>query len=148
MIVDRIENAQVYYALHPAFEKAFAFLRRPDLAGLEDGAHEIDSRELYALMQSPDGRTRGDAKLEAHRLYIDIQYLIRGDEEIGWKPTAKCGGLARAYEQEKDIEFYSDTPSFYLHLQPGMFALFFPGDAHAPVIAQGSLHKCVVKVRV
>lgn len=147
MIIDEIEHAEAYFALHPAFERAFAFLRRLDLAKLDVRAHEIDARDLYALMQLPSGRTRDEAQLEAHRLYIDIQYLIDGEEEIGWKSKDECRELSRAYETEQDIEFYADSPSFYVRLRPHMFVVLFPGDAHAPVISEGSLHKCVIKVR-
>lgn len=148
MIIDEIKHADSYFALHPGFERAFTFLRRLDLAELDITTHEIDAKDLYALMQVPNGRKRDEAQLEAHRRYIDIQYLIDGEEEIGWKPQDQCNELSHAYETERDIEFYSDTPSFYVRLRPGMFAVLFPGDAHAPVISQGSIHKCVVKVRV
>lgn len=147
MIIDEIEHADAYYALHPAFERAFAFLRRLDLSKLDVRTHEIDAKDLYALMQVPNGRTRDEAQLEAHRVYIDIQYLIAGEEEIGWKPTGECRELIRAYKTEQDIEFYSDSPSFYVRLRPGMFVVLFPGDAHAPIISQGSIHKCVIKVK-
>ncbi len=147
MILDTLEHAETYFKLHPRFEEAFKFLRRPDLAGLDAAAHPIDKKEVYALIQNNAGKEKKDARLEAHRSYIDIQFLIAGSEQIGWKPREACGDVAQAYDGERDIEFFSDPPQTDLHLKPGMFAIFFPGDAHAPMVSEGVVHKCVVKVK-
>ncbi len=146
MILDTLEHAETYFKLHPRFEEAFKFLRRPDLAGLDAAAHPIDKKEVYALIQNNAGKEKKDARLEAHRSYIDIQFLIAGSEQIGWKPREDCTDVAQAYEGGRDIEFFGDTPQTYMQLKPGMFAIFFPGDAHAPMISEGAVHKCVVKV--
>ena len=147
MILDTLEHAELYFKLHPRFEEAFKFLRRPDLAGLDAAAHPIDKKEVYALIQKNPGKAKKDARLEAHRAYIDIQFLIAGSEQSGWKPREACGDVAQAYDGERDIEFFSDPPQTDLHLKPGMFAIFFPGDAHAPMVSEGVVHKCVVKVK-
>ena len=42
MILDRLDNAQRYEAIHPGFRAAFEFLKRSDSANLPDGRHEID----------------------------------------------------------------------------------------------------------
>lgn len=148
MIIDELQCAENYLSLHPAFTRAFEFLRRSDLDQLEARVHEIDSAELYASVQRTNGRQRSEAELEAHRRYVDIQFLIDGEEEIGWRPRGECREVSHAYDEEQDITFWSDAPSFYVSLRPGMFAVFFPGDAHAPLISRGNIHKCVVKVRI
>ena len=78
MITDILTNAERYTPLHPRFAAAFEFLRRPDLDTLSTGRHVIDGDELFVLIQRSSGRTREEAKLESHRRYIDIQYVIAG----------------------------------------------------------------------
>ncbi len=148
MIVDRLANAEEYYDMHPAFERAFAFLRRGDLAELPDGRHDIDGDRLFCLMSHSPARRRAEAPLEAHRRYIDIQYVIRGTDEMGWKPTATCSISAVSYDPEKDIEFFKDAPERCTPVRAGSFAIFFPRDAHAPLAGAGQIHKAVLKIAV
>lgn len=148
MILDNLSNAGTYTTIHPGFEKAFAFLRRADLADLDAGKHPIEGTDLFALIQKDPGKPKTDAHLEAHRDYIDIQFLIAGNEQTGWKSRNDCKESQEPYVADRDIEFFGDAPHTYLVLKPGMFTIFFPGDAHAPMISDGTVHKCVVKVRV
>ena len=148
MILDRIDNADRYAALHPAFAKAFDFLRRADLASLPTGKHEIDGSRIYALIETKPGRGRDGAKMEAHRKYIDIQFAIAGTDDMGWKSTGQCRLMQGEFDAEKDRAFYSDPPDAWIALPPGTFAVFFPEDAHAPLAGAGELHKAVVKVAV
>jgi biofilm protein TabA len=147
MILDNLDNSEAWLGLHPGFAKAFEFLRRKDLGELEPGIHELDGEEIYASIQKGSGKAKSDALLEAHRKYIDIQFLINGAEQTGWKAREDCHAVHAAYDGKKDIEFFDDAPQTYLQLKAGMFAIFFPADAHAPMISDGVIHKCVVKVR-
>lgn len=86
---------------------------------------------------------------EAHRKYIDIQYLIEGEELIGVAPLASMERVAEA-APERDIWFYEGETA-KLPLSGGRFAILFPQDAHAPCIAAGEcrpVRKVVVKVAV
>jgi len=147
-ITDRLENCQKYAGLHPDFEKAFAFLRRNDLAQLELTKHGIDGETVYCMLSRNQGRAREQAPLEAHRKYIDIQYVISGDEEMAYKPVAQCRQEKEAYDSEKDVGFFKDPPNRWLTVPPGSFIIFFPQDAHAPLVGRGVIHKAVVKVMV
>src|SRR4030042_2055902 len=109
-IINKLQHAERYYNVHPAFEKAFAFLRQEGLAELPAGRHEIDGDRLFCMISKGPSRSRSEAKLEAHRKYIDIQYVIAGTDEMGWKPTADCKLTDTAYNAEKDIEFFKDKP--------------------------------------
>jgi biofilm protein TabA len=147
-ILDRLENCGKYAGLHPNFEKAFAFLRRTDLAQLELTKRLIDGDRVYCALSRSQGRTRAQAPLEAHRRYIDIQYVISGEEEMGYKPIAQCRQEKEAYHSEKDVAFFNDPPNRWLVVPPGSFIIFFPQDAHAPLVGSGVIHKAVVKVSV
>jgi len=148
MILDRLQNAVRYGALHPGLAQAFAFLNQPQLVKLPDGRHEILGAQLYATIATKAGRPRNEAKLESHRKYIDIQMVLSGVEEMGWKPTADCAVVQSPYDAAKDVEFFADRPDGWISVGAGQFAIFFPEDAHAPLAGEGEIHKVIVKVAV
>lgn len=146
MILDTLENAEKYIALHRGFAAAFAFLGRPDLRDLPVGKHEIDADRVYAIVAKEPGRRKEDAQLETHDRHIDIQFILSGTDTMGWKPKSSCRQPAKEYDEVKDIEFFSDEPDAWIAVRPGAFAIFFPEDAHLPLISDGLIHKVIVKV--
>ena len=148
MILAKLSDADRYLALHPLFPRAFAFLRGTDLAALAPGRHAIDGEQLFAIVEACAGRTRAEAKLECHRRYIDIQLVLEGIDEMGWKPVAECADPATDYDAARDIRFLNDPPSSWIATPPGSFCLFFPDDAHAPLVSTGMIRKVVVKIAV
>ena len=148
IILDRLENADNYFDMHADFEKAFAFLRQSNLADLPAERHAIDGERIFCIISKGPGRSRAEAKLEAHRKYIDIQYVIAGADEMGWKPTADCKRVDTAYNAEKDIEFFNDKPVNWTEVPAGSFVIFFPQDAHAPLVGSEEIHKAVLKIAV
>jgi biofilm protein TabA len=148
IINSKLQHAERYFNMHPEFEKAFAFLRQDNLAKLPAGRHEIDGDRLFCIISEGPGRSRAEAKLEAHRKYIDIQYVIAGTDEMGWKPTADCKIIDTEYDADKDIMFFKDRPDSWTNVPAGSFVIFFPQDAHAPLVSEGEIHKAVLKVAV
>ncbi len=148
MILDRLEQMDRYRAAHHRFFKAFAFLRQGGLEALPLGRHEIDGDRIYAMVCRDPAQTRDQAKLEAHRKYIDIQVVLSGTDEMGWRSRSRCTKPDVEYDVEKDVEFFADPPDAWTAVGEGAFAVFFPEDAHAPLVGTGDLHKIVVKVAV
>ncbi len=148
MILDQLNNSAVYEALHPLFKQAFDYIKQHDLSQLEPGKIELQGQSLYISIQEPKGKKPEEARLETHAKYIDIQFLISGKERIGWKYEAECKDAQAPYNPEKDITFFNETPTAYADMKPGEFCIFFPGDAHAPCIADAPLKKAVVKVLI
>lgn len=148
MILDNLARAERYLHLHEGFRAGFRFLSRNDLLGLDCGRHEIDGDRVFALINRDPGRGREGARLEAHRKYIDIQFLVDGSEEIGWRPTAECESLTDPYLDARDIMFFGDAPLTWIQLPVGKFMIFFPDDAHAPLASTGDNVKAVIKVAV
>ncbi len=146
MILDTLDNADRYAALHPAFKRVFAFLRSPSLKAVEPGRMELDGRRLYAIATQLPGKRPDEARLEAHRQYIDVHYLITGKESLGWKGLADCREEESPYDSERDYLSFSDDPAMWFTIHPGTFAVFFPGDAHAPMVSNGMVQKVVMKV--
>ena len=148
MILDHVDYAAWLHTLHPVFREAFDFLGNREAASLPTGKHKIRGDEIYAVVMREKGRAREKAPLEAHRKYIDIQAVIEGVEEMGWKPLAKCRNPDGDYNPAKDILFFKDTPDTWFKVSPGQFAVFYPWDAHAPLVSEGPVHKIVIKVAV
>jgi biofilm protein TabA len=148
MILDILENAHHYQTLNKGFEKAIAFLLRPDLKELPEDTYEIDCEQIYAMVQKVPGRKKEDALLETHEKYIDIQLVLGGTDTMGWKPKSACTQPTADYDPEKDVQLFKDEPDTWLATESGAFAMFFPEDAHMPVISSGQLHKVVVKIAV
>jgi len=148
MILDDLSNAQRYVSLHPGFRAGFDFLARRDLLDLKSGKYELDGQQVFALINRDPGRGRSGARLEAHRKYIDIQFLVEGTEEIGWRPTVQCGPSVEPYDESRDIAFFSDAPDAWIELPLGKFMIFYPEDAHAPLASKGKNVKAVIKVAV
>lgn len=154
MIVNRLDRAEtlpatsLLFSANPAFAQAFAFLRRCDLPMLPSGKIVIDDERMFCIISNGQGRQRAEAKLEAHRRYIDVHYIIAGTDEMGWKATADCTIPDRPYDSANDVEFFQDEPASWTTVPAGSFTVFFPQDAHAPLVGIGVIHKAVVKIAV
>jgi len=109
MVVDKIENSGLYKSLHPRFDKAFEYLRETDFSLLDDGKYEIEGENIFALVQEYNTKDAKDAKPEAHKKYIDIQYIHSGTELIG-VATIKNQVIVVS-DPEKDITFYDGETS-------------------------------------
>lgn len=148
MMLDVPENLPQYLPLAEGFGKAAAFLARQDLTELPAGRHEIDGESAYAMVYRGVGRAREGARLEAHRQYVDIQYVLAGLDNIGWMPVSQCRLPDGEYIPERDVRFYLDEPAVWLPLRPGTFAIFLPEDAHMPSISAALIDKIVIKIAV
>jgi YhcH/YjgK/YiaL family protein len=152
MIIDQLSNAASYVEINKRLAAAFDYLRRTDLSKVEPGTYEIDGRKVYVMVQQYDTKTREKGRWEAHRKYIDVQYIASGEEVIGWAP-APLMAVMRAYDADKDIAFGTVQQGKWtaVHLGAGMLAVLWPEDAHAPKLAAGApsaVMKIVVKVAV
>lgn len=148
MILDSVQNADRYYPLHRAFPDVFRFLRDPALPSLALGRYAIDGDRVYTVVSKDRTRSREEARLETHRKYIDVQCLIDGTDHMGWKAANACQTVSTPYNAVKDVEFFADPADAWIAVPPRHFIVFFPEDAHAPLVGEGMLHKVVVKVQV
>jgi len=148
MITDTIPNAARYAALHPDFADAVRLLQTLDFVALPDGQVPCANPNIRLFVGSEPMRSKAEAKPEAHLKHIDIQVPISGEETYGWIDRGRLkNGLG--YDEKRDIEFFDCEPETWLTLQPGEFALFFPNDAHAPLVGgEKTIRKAVFKIRV
>lgn len=148
MILDVLENAPRYSALNKGFAKAIEFFLRPDLKDLPVAKYELGGDRVYAMVSKDFGRKREDAQLETHEKYIDIQLVLAGTDDMGWKPKSMCKQPCEAYDKKVDMQLFADEPDAWIATKSGAFVIFFPEDAHMPLISSGQIHKVVVKVAV
>lgn len=124
MIIDRIEEQERYYALHPDMELAFAFLA--EAADLEPGRYELENG-LFASLYEEDTVQLETKKLESHKKYIDLQYCISGGERMAWAHIQELNPVSE--DVECDNYFY-EGKSTAVSIRPGMFYIMFPSDGH------------------
>ncbi len=151
MILDHLNNWALYFSRDSPVSRGMRWLGREAHPDLPDGRVDIDGERLFALVQTYPTRHPAHCRFEAHRDYLDIQYIVRGAEAIGWFPTHVLD-INEPYDEKRDIIFF-ETPGSYTTLEvfAGGFALFYPGDAHMPgmqMIGHEEVKKVVVKVRL
>lgn len=129
MIIDNIKNKDLYLSVNPGFKAAFEFIEKAVSENLADGKYPTEG-ENFCLVQSYTP-SENCGKFEAHRNYIDIQYIVSGAEYMEWNHISE-GRVTREYIPEDDCAFYSTDNKVKLTLTQGSFAVFFPEDLHNP----------------
>jgi len=148
MIVDHLDRAGRYAALGPSFEQAFAFLRAAHLETLAEGRHDLAGDALFALVQSYHTKAPSEGFWEAHRRYIDLQFIARGAERIGYAPLHRM--RLESHDEPRDLSVLRGEGDF-LTLTEGCFMLLWPEDVHMPGLHVGSpgpVRKIVFKIAV
>lgn len=149
MIIERIDNARTAYAIHPLMERLFDYLRTHDLRQMSAGRITIEGDDLFINLGVSQLRTREEQKLETHKRYIDVHLPLDGTEIIGWRPLATTESLPLTdHNEASDFWLWDGPAESYFALTPDEFCVMGPGDAHAPIIGEGSLLKAVAKIRV
>jgi len=149
MIFDSIENAEMYYGLNGRIKTAFEFIKKTNFETLNEERVEIDGDNIFAMIQKYKTRNSEDAKWEAHRKYIDIQFMVTGAENMGFVLQDYLE-IIEEYNPEKDVEFLEGLGD-YVQVNENEFVIFFPDDAHMPglkIKENEMVHKVVVKVRI
>jgi YhcH/YjgK/YiaL family protein len=147
MIIDKIENLKNYASVNPLFQKVVEFIEQNDLNALEPGKHEIVGKDLFVNIQVAKGKTPDEAVIETHNRMIDIQIPLSAAATFAYTQRDQLPDVP--YNEEKDITKIPDLAAdSYVTCQPGMMAIFFPQDGHAPCIAGvPELKKAIFKVK-
>jgi YhcH/YjgK/YiaL family protein len=148
MVLDSLKNSGKYFSLNPYFKKAFEYIAANDLSKSEPGKIILDGDNLYISVMEIEGKKPENAKMEAHKKYIDIQVVLEGVETMGWLSIDNCKEELESYNEQKDIIFYKDKPTANVVVNPGEFTIFFPEDGHAPAIGEGHIKKAVIKILI
>jgi YhcH/YjgK/YiaL family protein len=149
MILDKIENVNLYSGLGGRLQKALKYISDTDFANLENGTYAIVEEEIFAIVNRYETVDANTSKPEVHRKYIDVQYVFDGSEMLGFA-LKQSQNVHEEYNEENDFELY-DSELDYVRFEKGMFAIFFPDDLHAPSVhlnKKTSASKVVVKVLI
>ena len=146
MIIDRLSNPSPFFALPPRLARALEYLRATDLRTVALGRHDLDGDDLFALVQEYTTRAADECVWEAHRRYIDVQFVVTGVERMGVASLRQMRER-EAYDAARDVAFF-EPGSEFVTIRAGMFAIFGPEDVHSPCHAAGApglVRKVVVK---
>lgn len=134
-----------------------AQLTADDFAGIGEGEVrrvEIDGERVFAMNQTYTTSPDRAPKYEAHRRYLDLQFILAGGEAMLVAARRNCRSLA-GHDDDKDVEFFHPPvgPESRLEVAAGMVAVFYPEDVHAPCLLAASggtvkVFKSVVKVEL
>lgn len=149
MIIDEITHWERYRSFMPQIESAARFLLAPATEKLAPGRVEVGAG-MFAIVQEYNTIARGAPReWEAHRRYIDLQYISHGEELVGRAPVALLRD-PESYDAERDALTAPDAEGATdFRLCAGQFAILFPHDAHSPghsVAAPTGVRKIVVKI--
>ena len=148
MIQDTLKNFGAYVSMHPSFKAVADFIAKNDLAKLSNGRHDIlPDGKLFVNISDLNAHPCAEAKVEAHRKYIDIQVPISATETMGWLPVDQLPA-GTEFHVEDDYALAECPVGSWCAVRPGEFVIFFPADAHAPGCGAGAVHKAIFKVMV
>ncbi len=130
--------------LGPNFAAAARLLETADFDAMPLGRNDIDGDNLFVLMQEYTQQEKEPA-YEAHDRYADIQLILRGSERFRW-------GYGEAGPLTGDLRVVTRVEPFVeFTLRENQFAIFLPGEAHAPGLPEKGpafCRKAVIKVRM
>lgn len=152
MVLDKMENLTNYLEANPLLWKVAGFMRDFEKNGMKDGTYEIDGKHVYAMIQSYRTKPQTpDMMFEAHRKYIDLQYIVSGIEKMRWAKLSSVDLVREEYSKGNDIAFYEGDALFDFTLTAGSFIMFYPQDAHLPGLSADkdvNVRKIVFKIEV
>ena len=148
MIIADLTACHRYYNLHPRMREMLEYIVQHDFSQQEAGRILLDGDNLFINLDEVGLKTKEQQRLEFNKNYIDIQVPLLQAETMGWTALSDLTTPDIAYNPERDCGFYTQAAKEYFSVKPGQFTIFFPEDAHAPIIGNGKQRKLVGKIRI
>jgi biofilm protein TabA len=149
MVFDNISNCELYYSLNSGLKSGFDFIKNFLDFPLKEGKYEIDGDNVFALVQNYETKEIGE--FESHIKYIDIQFVVSGEEIIEYEPVQNLEIKENQTPKSDMIFYHQNINAKKLLIKQGEFAIFFPNDGHKPGLKHTKnelVEKIVVKVKV
>lgn len=147
MIFDALDKIDNYLNVNNRFKKAADYLKS-EINDLVLGRYEV-ADGIIAMVSEYKTKEIAEGFIEAHRKYIDIQIMLKGEEKIGVCNIDTC--IKEPYDMQNDLQKLRGNVKF-MTLKPGYFTVFFPNDGHMPQIKTGInseyVKKLVIKVQI
>ena len=128
-----------------------AYLAATDFQQME-GRYPIVGENMYASVSSYETKDCKEQRAEAHRRYIDIQFLAGGREKIGQCILKPEYPVLEDRLATQDVIFYQVEKNenwLILDEMEKSFSVFFPWDVHRPGCSakdHRQVKKVVIKV--
>lgn len=153
MILGNINNLKYEKNYSEVLQKAINYLKNTNFLELNTGVHyPFDSKDMFVQVIDLETKHQSEKKPEVHRKYVDVQFLVHGEEKIGFSVDTGNNKISDDYCEERDILFYSESENeSFLNMTPGTFAVFFPNIVHRPGCAvneNSKIRKVVIKIDV
>lgn len=154
MVHGHINHAQEYFNLAPGIRLALEFLAQTDLESLPAGRHPVDGDRVFAIVSDYLTKRPEETFWEAHRRHIDVQFVVRGRERIGYANIDRF--VEEPYNDARDLVVAKGDSDLSVAVGPGEFVILFPHDVHMPGLrpaaadrgAGDPVRKVVMKVRI
>ncbi len=145
MILDLFENSRRYPGI-PYLAEIERYVSSQDCVKIPDGEHEILGRELFVRVAEYQTGAPAEKKFEAHKIYADLQYVVKGEEIMGLSLDSAPKPVTQ-YDPKADIQFFETAGEGSPLLVPsGQFTVFFPGELHKPGCLVGGIPGTVKKL--
>ena len=148
MIIADLNECHRYFNLHTRMKKIMEYILLHDFSQQEAKRITLDGDDLFLNLDEVELKPKEVQRLEFHKRYIDVQVPLLQAETMGWTALSDLGSPDIAYNPDTDCGFYTQKAKEYFCIKPGQFTIFFPEDAHAPIIGKGKQRKLVGKIRV
>ena len=153
MFFESLEHAKVYYQNNPVFMNALNTIQSFSENPFHTGRWNIDGENMYMVAaEYKYSALTISSQMEAHRKYIDIMYMLEGEECIFCKPTSKLHNITSSFNLEKDFLLADiDADVVPNALKKGQVAVLLPEDAHCPgcnLDGESSVRKLICKLAV
>ena len=126
MIIAKRSDAATYRGIHPELDKALSLLTDDFLATVTAETRYLDGEKLYVTLNEYETLPLEDTFYEAHKRYLDIHVLVKGEERVD---LASPAGLEE-FEHRGDFTAYHGAAEQTVILDPSNFLVVFPDDAH------------------
>lgn len=130
--------------------EALEVIQKVDFANTALGKYEVNE-DFFYLVQEYEAKDPSVGRHEAHKAYVDIQYVVEGKEAIDIAPAIFMQ-VEEAYDAERDVVFFKEPhQATRFVLTDGGYAILYPEDSHKPglrVEGSGTVKKIVGKVRI
>lgn len=146
MIVCPWKDLGRYAPIIPGLEEAMNVVA--GLTTMEPATYPLSGGGKVMVQQ---GTTKSNVgmEIEAHRNFLDIQYIVKGQETVGWAPLETLTPSGE-YNPAKDKGMYTGHCD-YMVIGEGYCYVVYPEDGHMPGVhldTPSEYQKIVVKLAV
>ena len=150
MIFSSIHSNDDFRAYPAVLRRVIDYLKSNDFEKMEPGVYDLEGKDIYVQVFDAETGPVQERRPESHENYLDVQFLVTGEEKLGFTPNTGTYEVAE-HILERDLIFYKSVENEgFVYATPGCFTIFFPCDIHRPAVAASEpmvVRKVVVKVR-